>query len=991
MAWRLACIFPVVCALWCSALGPAQAAELSCEAAGAAYENSLAEFSAVIAGGQPRQAAASSEEGDGAAPQQNLAQAEAKLKAASDAAGKDSLDAAFALLDVAVAQRNLAHYGDATATIRRAMAIVEKSAAGSELQADLYRERGIVLSRMRKRLEAFADFDRAIAIYETAGSAGKAALTYRTKADILRGLNRFNDALISLRRAQAVYEKARPARAIDLAEVLTDISIIHSRLNDRASALALAERAADIAQEAQGSANRTAARALHNVAIGLRRLERWDEALAAFAKAYAIYAAPGPASAIRAAEVLEDTGVTYSRINCFEQAIAAETAALKSYQAYYGGDHDRVAAALHRLGTLLRDAGQATAALQSLTAAAAMYDALLGPENPRSAKVYTDIANLHSALGHSDEASAFGIRTVGILSSSGGPDDLRDGLWAMARILKAQGNSGGAILFAKKAVNQQQEIRAANRELPPELAKSLAERYRELYMYLAGLLIEDGRLEEAQFTLDLIKQQELIDFVRGGRAQLTSVDSRAALTKTERKTSDSIDTLLLKPIAVSKELEKLLARAKAQSLGEGEKLRMAELKRRFNDNYKIYQAQVKSLIDSMKRETAAAQSEVVKLHLDMLGQTRKRLKQFKGRAVILQIASLDQDVHVFLTTTNAQVHHSEPVPRLKMARLAFEAWHAAARQEAGAGVKLKALYDILIKPVESELKASGAEVIMLNLEGFLRYIPFAALSAGDHYLIEDYALTLQTPAAETVYAVGERDRARGAGFGVTEAIGDFSGLPGVARELETIFDGGDSRGILAGNPEMNRDFTADTFATALEAKPLFVHIASHFKLTPGDESGSFLLLGNGDKLSLESIRTDARFQFTDVDLLTLSACETAGEVGNDGKEVESFATLAQGSGASSVLATLWPIADELTARLMSDFYGGLLSDGLDKATALRRAQIAMIRNEAATAVAMNVTRGVNPTDDSGTGDEPPPVPFSHPYHWSAFILMGNWL
>ncbi len=57
------------------------------------------------------------------------------------------------------------------------------------------------------------------------------------------------------------------------------------------------------------------------------------------------------------------------------------------------------------------------------------------------------------------------------------------------------------------------------------------------------------------------------------------------------------------------------------------------------------------------------------------------------------------------------------------------------------------------------------------------------------------------------------------------------------------------------------------------------------------------------------IRTDPRFRFKGVDLLTLSACQTAGEVGSDGKEVESFATLAQNAGASSVMATLWPIAD----------------------------------------------------------------------------------
>ena len=380
----------------------------------------------------------------------------------------------------------------------------------------------------------------------------------------------------------------------------------------------------------------------------------------------------------------------------------------------------------------------------------------------------------------------------------------------------------------------------------------------------------------------------------------------------------------------------------------------------------------------------------MKLHLDMLGQTRKKLRQFDDRAVLLQIASLDETVHLFLTTGHAQTHHSAPVSRTRMARLAFDAWSAVAHRDPDADAKLKPLYDILIRPLESELKASGAEVIMLNLEGFLRYIPFAALYDGHRYLIEDYALTLQTPAAETTYARGERDRTRAVGFGVTEAFREFSGLPAVASELKSIFDGEDDSGILAGKPQMNAAFTADRFAAALEERPLFVHIASHFKLTPGDETQSFLLLGDGAMLNLETIRSDARFQFTDVDLLTLSACETAGEIGTDGKEVESFATLAQGSGASSVLATLWPIADQTTATLMGDFYANLLTRGLDKAMALRQAQVAMIHATDAGAMAMNTARGFTPDGESGSGGTPA-LPQSHPYHWSAFILMGNWL
>jgi CHAT domain-containing protein len=462
----------------------------------------------------------------------------------------------------------------------------------------------------------------------------------------------------------------------------------------------------------------------------------------------------------------------------------------------------------------------------------------------------------------------------------------------------------------------------------------------------------------------------------------------------ERNATAAMDALFRRPFATADELETLLAKAKSAVLSPEEKARMETLKRAFHQNFKSFQTEAKALVDAMARESAAVQTEIVQLHLDMLGQTRRKLKPFKGRAVLLQIASLQHEVHVFVTGPNSQVHRTAPVPRAALARMAFEGWNAVARASPDVNGKLQSLYEVLIRPVEQDLKDSGAEVVMLNLEGFLRYIPFAALRNGGRYFVEDYALAIQTPAADTQYQAGERDRARAVGFGVTDALRDFSGLPGVARELESIFDGADSAGVLSGMPRLNSEFNADDFALALEERPQFVHIASHFKLEPGDESKSFLLLGTGDALTLETIRTDPRFQFMDVDLLTLSACETAGEVGSDGKEVESFATLAQASGASSVMATLWPIADESTATLMTDFYKGLLDAKLDKALALQQAQVAMIRaGDGAGHLADPgaVPRGVQGSGGTIAVSPEERQPLSHPYYWSAFILMGNWL
>jgi len=89
------------------------------------------------------------------------------------------------------------------------------------------------------------------------------------------------------------------------------------------------------------------------------------------------------------------------------------------------------------------------------------------------------------------------------------------------------------------------------------------------------------------------------------------------------------------------------------------------------------------------------------------------------------------------------------------------------------------------------------------------------------------------------------------------------------------------------------------------------------------------------------------------------------------------------------MATLWQIADESTAQLMADFYHGRVAEGLDKATALRRAQIAMIKGKPTAEAAshseraMTLVEGVEPASDIAPST-------SHPYYWSAFILMGNW-
>ena len=93
-------------------------------------------------------------------------------------------------------------------------------------------------------------------------------------------------------------------------------------------------------------------------------------------------------------------------------------------------------------------------------------------------------------------------------------------------------------------------------------------------------------------------------------------------------------------------------------------------------------------------------------------------------------------------------------------------------------------------------------------------------------------------------------------------------------------------------------------------------------------------------------------------LVVLAACSTStGRVGSEG--TMSLARAFAAAGARNVVASLWPVDDEATARLWPIFYGAL-KRGLSPAEALREAQVHLLRN---------------PTDSS-------------PRNWAAFQVTG---
>jgi CHAT domain-containing protein len=285
---------------------------------------------------------------------------------------------------------------------------------------------------------------------------------------------------------------------------------------------------------------------------------------------------------------------------------------------------------------------------------------------------------------------------------------------------------------------------------------------------------------------------------------------------------------------------------------------------------------------------------------------------------------------------------------------------------------------------------------MWSLDGVLRYLPLAALYDGKQYLIERYRVSVMTLASNARLNDRPDTKWKGAGFGVTKAYEGLPPLPLVSAELAGIIatKPGDT-GVLAGEIKLDGAFTPQAMRQTLLKGYAVVHIASHFRFQPGNETQSYLLLGDGGHLSLADLMTSANL-FGSVQLLTLSACNTGM---GDGTEVEGFGTLAERQGAKAVIASLWPVADASTKVLMQRFYRiRESSPGKTKLEALREAQLELLRGSVKRASNAEPVRALihEPVESKPPVEAPrfrvnPKSPYAHPYYWAPFFLMGNWL
>lgn len=305
------------------------------------------------------------------------------------------------------------------------------------------------------------------------------------------------------------------------------------------------------------------------------------------------------------------------------------------------------------------------------------------------------------------------------------------------------------------------------------------------------------------------------------------------------------------------------------------------------------------------------------------------------------------------------------------------------------------LYELLWKPIESDLRKVGIKHVLLSLNGPVQWIPFSALHDGTGFLVEHWEICLFSPTVLHRLSVlpNPHKRVLAAGCGLQRTINDgfgtkirFDKLPGVHRELNKVTS------IFGSKPTVLEDqqFTLASLKQALETKPTVVHFASHFRYDSRSESLCYLVTGKGDVLRVSDTSVLTKDVMASVDLLTLSACQTArfSETA-DGLEVDGIATLMQRKGAAAVLATLWSVADSSTAEFMPMFYGLYTANPRrSKLWCLCETQRWMIHGRGNHSSSRESARTKQPALAKHI-HKPTEKRWSHPYYWAPFVLYGN--
>jgi CHAT domain-containing protein len=349
--------------------------------------------------------------------------------------------------------------------------------------------------------------------------------------------------------------------------------------------------------------------------------------------------------------------------------------------------------------------------------------------------------------------------------------------------------------------------------------------------------------------------------------------------------------------------------------------------------------------------------------------------QIPVSAQIIQYSVLDQSLCIWVVSNSDFFGISRPVRSEDLGRKVDEYLECLKEPNLSdrAEILSRELYQLLIKPVETRLDP-GKEVFIVADRPF-NNLPFGALINSDtgKYLIEKYTISFSP--SSTVFIQCSDIARRKEAFSLERcvSVGESifqqpalmnSPLPSTIKEAEQV------AGLYGHNSKLLLNGAATEGAVRREITTAeVIHIATHGLVNvwkPEYSSLAFWARPGGsppdDDGMLQAVEV-SRMKLPRARLVVLSACQTL--IGGDyrGEGMVGLARAFIASGTPLVIASLWKVDSQITAKMMNDFHRYRTRSNLPTARAIRQAQLDMLRQD--------------------TAD------YRRPYYWAGFMVVGG--
>jgi CHAT domain-containing protein len=660
------------------------------------------------------------------------------------------------------------------------------------------------------------------------------------------------------------------------------------------------------------------AKTLSNIGVIYSSIGKPQEALKYHNQALPISREVGDLSG--EATTLNNIGSVYDDIGKPDEALKYYNQALPISREV--GDRSGEAKTLNNIGSAYDDIGKPDEALKYYNQALPIRREV--GDRSGEAATLNNIGLVYDGIGKPDEALKYYNQALPILREVGDRGGEAITLNNIGGVYRDNNQPAEAIKNLEASLNIYLDMRG---ELSRDNRKQFLTTNQRTVITLAEILIQQNQPEKAFQWLNLATTADLADYNRLINAQVANPEAQKAIENWKNN---------------NQQLEAM----------------RQQLQTKFSDESARKMREFEATVNKEAETIAQKYPEVAELFETKPTDIAQLQQNIAPDTLVIQPVPLRDKIALFLLTKDKLTVIESNIKADEFNQLVNTYRNQLAdRKNADYLVTSSQLYDILIRPIEQQIKTNSPKNLAIIATDQLRYIPFESLydSKTEQYLLQKYPISYLTRISTANIPNSPSKTAKNLqALALANPKPTNQELKGTEKEAENLL-----KIFPQSETYLGEKATLDTFKTQASRFSI-LHLGTHgcFELAGCPNlkmEANTILFANNQQYNIADA---ALLGLKNTELITLSACQTAKEANANGQEISGLAYVLERAGAKSVIASLWNAEDNTSAEIMTQFYQNL-QKGMNKSEAMQQAKLSQIKE--------------NPK----------------PYFWSPFILIGD--